>query len=460
MIHNRGLALLFAITLTSVTADSFAEIKINKQEGPYVIQLSAGGGSGYVEAAIHDTSKQLMLNYSGKCQAAVNVVLVVLNGNILQAHLNSGAVADLQLEDIASRMSALLTEGCPSIETISVYPSHLPAPTAAVVLQKADNWAIAGGSAAKAGKAQIRLSQLVSAVMMPEGVSCNDPADILIDTQQRSFTSGQSGTTLRDYIRAAANAAKFHEILCPGTDSLRIYPDAIPEDVVCNSAGGDCYLKVTWNPAIAQSSRRTTPRTGTREDLLQRAQEMVAIRTDTQEWVVEAVGYSGRPEDTAPDILDFSTMIDYLARGDYSLIRSDYNSYFRLFHNQFLFHYSEQCSTFIADPVTFNVTLVEETVFGDGFRSGPRQVAPTYQLTLDREFETSYRRYETANKAWMTEQIMRYTVSADRAGGGGAGVSSYVSKVMSDKDDIGVLLQQGCNDNRVQQVYRSLKEVL
>ena len=153
-------------------------------------------------------------------------------------------------------------------------------------------------------------------------------------------------------------------------------------------------------------------------------------------------------------------MIQAIINNQRDLIRGSYSNYFRVFHNQFLFSYSERCSGYVDDPVTFNVTPMEETVFGDGSTSGPRQIADTYRLTLDRKFERAYIRYETANKTWLTSQVLSAELDMRGARGGGAGVSSVVGRVISDKDDIDAFLGQGCGTAQVQTVYQILAEFL
>ena len=142
------------------------------------------------------------------------------------------------------------------------------------------------------------------------------------------------------------------------------------------------------------------------------------------------------------------------------LIREDYSDYFRVFHNQFLFSYSQQCSASVVNPVTFNVTPIEETVYGDGSSSGPRQAGDTYQLTLDRKFENTYIRYENANKLWLTSRVLSAELDLRSGRGGGAGVSRVVGWVLKDKADIDDFIRQGCSAERVQTVYQSLDRVL
>ena len=153
-------------------------------------------------------------------------------------------------------------------------------------------------------------------------------------------------------------------------------------------------------------------------------------------------------------------MISYISRGELGLIREDYSDYFRVFHNQFLFSYSQQCSASVVNPVTFNVTPIEETVYGDGTSSGPRQAGDTYQLTLDRKFENTYIRYENANKLWLTSRVLSAELDLRSGRGGGAGVSRVVGWVLKDKADIDDFIRQGCSAERVQTVYQSLDRVL
>ena len=439
---------------------SLAQVYVDEQDGPFVLQLSAPGGDGYVEATVFDTENQLVARYGSKCATDGSVALTILNGQLLQAFVSSNKFSDLQADATLQRLGGLLERACPQMQSLSVFPSHLPPNSPAIILSRSENWG--AGSAPSAGPTQplILLSQMVNQIAVPEGIPCNEPSEVLIDTPTSGLASSRSSNSVRDYLRASEDGAKIHEILCPGTDEIRFFPAAKPSDVTCPSSADSCYFSATWNPNVSQAGRRTTPRSGSRDDLMQRLQEMAAIRASTEEWVVTMVGYAGEDTDDAPSILTFNDLIDRLAEQDFTLIRSDYTSYFRLFHNQFLFAYSERCHAQIANPITFDVTLVEETVFGDGSSTGPRQVAPTYQLTLDRKFEATYRQFATANRAWMTEQMLSYTLSSGQERGGGYGASAYVSKVMSDKSEVEAFIGEGCNADRVQSVYSSLADVL
>lgn len=445
-----------ALLLPAMASVPFAHAQgyLSEQNGDYMLQLSAPEGGGIVEAVVNDARTQSIAHFSGQCEADVKVMLVVMDPVALQTHFASGDPNDLKADGILGELGKLLERGCPDVQTMSVYPTHLPTPTPAVTLSRAANWGVAAGEIPDRFRPSIALSQLTNAAMMPGGITCNDPADILMDGTK----PGARADKFHVYRRAAKDGAILHEFLCPGTDLIRFHPVDHPAGLICTAEDGQCYLQVTWNP---EAQRDLRPRPKTQQEIMARLPEMMsAIGENHENWVVEPVGYDADPALAAPKIRTAQDMISYISRGELGLIREDYSDYFRVFHNQFLFSYSQQCSASVVNPVTFNVTPIEETVYGDGSSSGPRQAGDTYQLTLDRKFENTYIRYENANKLWLTSRVLSAELDLRSGRGGGAGVSRVVGWVLKDKADIDDFIRQGCSAERVQTVYQSLDRVL
>lgn len=451
---NTLAALAVALAIIAQTAAVAAQEYVTEQNGDFTLQLNAPAGSGSLEAVVNDTGTQSIAYYSGPCSADAKVMLVVGDPTALQTHYTSGNAKDLKADEILKELGNLIERGCPEIQTLSVFPTHLPSQTAAITISRSADWSVDDGAVPDQFRPKIALSQLLNAAMMPGGLECNDPADILMDGTQ----PGSRAERFQVYRRAAKDGAVLHEFLCPGTDLLRFHPVDHPAGLLCDAENGQCYLQVTWNPVI---SRAVQPRSATQQEIMQKLPEMMSgLGEGHDNWRVEAVGYVEDPALAEPKIRTAQDMIDFLERGELDFIRSEYSNYFRVFHNQFLFAYSEQCSALVVDPVTFDVTPIEETIYGDGSRSGPRQIGETYQLTLDRKFEDTYIRWENANRLWLTSQAMSSELDLRGSRGGGVGISSVVGWVMSDKAEIDSFIRQGCDEGRVQTVYQSLERVL
>ena len=443
-----------AFTVLTQTATVAAQDYISEQKGDFTLQLNAPAGSESLEAVVNDTKTQSIAYYSGSCGADAKVMLVVGDPNALQTHYSSGDPKDLNAAAILHELRKLLARGCPDIQTMSVFPTHLPSQTAAFTLARSANWSVEEGAVPDRFRPSIALSQLLNAAMMPGGIKCNDPADILMDGTR----PGARAERFQIYRRAAKDGAILHDFLCPGTNLLRFHPVDHPAGLLCDAEDGQCYLQVTWN---AEVTRVVQPRPTTQQEIMQKLPEMMSGVSERQnDWRVEAIGYVEDPALAAPKIRTAQDMIDYLARDDLDLIRDQYSNYFRVFHNQFLFAYSQQCSASVVNPVTFDVTPIEETIYGDGSSSGPRQTGETYQLTLDRKFEDIYIRWENANRLWLTSQAMSAELDLRSSRGGGAGITSVVGWVMSDQAKIDDFIRQGCDAERVQAVYQNLGRVL
>lgn len=447
---------IMALTLTTVaqTATVAAQDYVSEQKGDFTLQLNAPAGSGALEAVVNDARTQSIAYYSGSCGADAKVMLVVGDPTALQTHYASGDPKDLKADAILSELGKLIERGCADIQTMSVFPTHLPSQVAAVTLSRSAGWGMDDGDVPDRFRPTIALSQLLNAAMTPGGIECNDPADILMDGTQ----PGARAERFQVYRRAAKDGAILHEFLCPGTTLLRFHPVDHPAGLLCDAEDGQCHLQVTWNSDVA---RVIQPRPTTQQEIMQRLPEMMSgLGEGHDNWRVDAIGYIEDPALAAPKIRKAQDMIDYLARDDLDLIRHQYSNYFRVFHNQFLFAYSQQCSASVVNPVTFDVTPIEETIYGDGSRSGPRQTGDTYQLTLDRKFEDTYIRWENANKLWLTSQAMSAELDLRSSRGGGAGITSVVGWMMSDKAEIDDFIRQGCDAERVQAVYTNLDRVL
>ncbi|MEL7546830.1 MAG: hypothetical protein AAGJ84_09280 [Pseudomonadota bacterium] len=452
----KTISAILAVTLAVIarTETAVAQDYVSEQRGYFALQLNAPAGSGSLEAVVNDTRTQSIAYYSGPCDADAKVMLVVADPTALQSHYSSGDPKDLQADAILNELGKLIERGCPDIQTLSVFPTHLPSQIAAVTLSRSANWSMDASAVPEQFRPKIALSQLLNVAMMPGGMECNDPVDILMDGTQ----PGARAERYQVYRRAAKDGAILHEFLCPGTDLLRFHPVDHPAGLLCDAEDGQCYLQVTWNPDV---SRAVQSRTATQQELMQRIPEMMSgLGEGHDNWRVEAIGYVEDPALSAPKIRTAKDMIDYLARDDLDLIRNEYSNYFRVFHNQFLFAYSEQCSAVVVDPVTFNVTPIEETIYGDGTSTGPRQTGETYQLTLDRKFEDTYIRWENANRLWLTSQAMSTELDLRSSRGGGAGITSVIGWILSDKDEIDGFIRQGCDDGQVQAVYQNLERVL
>ena len=305
----KTISAILGLTLAGLaqTAPVAAQDYVTEQNGNFTRQLNAPAGSGSLEAVVNDTDTQSIAYYSGPCSTDAKVMLVVGDPNALQTHYASGDPKDLKADAILNELGQLIERGCPEIQTLSVFPTHLPSQTAAITLSRGVNWSVDTGAVPDLFRPRIALSQLLNAAMMPGGIECNDPADILMDGTQ----PGARAERYQVYRRAAKDGAILHEFLCPGTDFLRFHPVDHPAGLVCDAEDGQCYLQVNWNPDV---SRTVQPRPATQQEILQRMPEMMSgLGEGHDNWVVEAVGYVEDPALSAPKIRTAKDMIDHLA---------------------------------------------------------------------------------------------------------------------------------------------------
>lgn len=444
---------LFLPLLFSLPAS--AQISISEQRGDYQVELSAPGEGRTVSATVSDNVAQRLARYQGKCVDDAKISFLTMQPAPMQLFVKSGDFADLEAEDILGTLGDLLVQACPELQSISVFLSMLPTNTALVTLYKEDNWSVSGSTVPDRFVPSVRASQLVTAFMQPQGIECHAEIDVLLDGF--SSPSRALAKPYSDFRFAANNGAMLLDYLCPDANMLRFHPDSLPKGLICDADDGQCYLKATWNTDIQRVKRERPSDPRQIMAILPELTQTLDVRNEN--WLFEPVGYAQDPA-FAPSVINTADdMIKYISGGEFGLIQEGYSSYFRVFHNLFLRAYSDQCRAHIANPVTFNVTPIEETVYGDGSRSGPRQVGDTYQITLDDQFDGRYRDYTTANKLFLLSKSFSRTLEL-RGKGGGAGIESVVGWVLSDKSKIDSFVQKGCKDEQVGLIYQSLPKVL
>lgn len=453
------IAVLSAILAVFSCAAAQAQQQILEQDGLYKLFLIFPDANGHFEAAVQYPSGGLMANVSDQCQTSLDATLIILDGNLVIAYQKSGDANDLKAYDMAARMGKLIERACPAVETVSFKLSHIQSPATAFSVKRSEGWGVTNAPLVPQNR-RVPLSQISRALQSPEGVSCNSPAEIFIDSRNVTTLSGRPSNVLRDYRSMVETSSKIYSIMCPNTDVLKFYPSSLPDDVTCALGKGECYLEATRNPNLPPPQPISRAPRGSREEMAARLRAMTTLRAGSDDWRVEYMGYTGKEKSETPSIETFGVLIDLLIDGDYSLIRNNYQNYFRLFHNQFLFAYSDKCSRYISDPEVILITPYEETVYGDGTRSNRRQTAPTYPLTLSKSRKSAYMQYDGMIKVWLTRRMFSETVNVRNIEERPNVAGNLLGTLMSDKGRIDTLLGNGCQDSRVQAVYNSLDDVL
>jgi hypothetical protein len=236
-------------------------------------------------------------------------------------------------------------------------------------------------------------------------------------------SSGARKPSLATFRRFTEKAAPQVKAQCPEVSQIRFIPGPMADTFICSSQ--NCGLDAT----LANGT-----------------------------WSTVATGYgSSRDLDT---IKTFDDVLAAMLAGNLSEIRNRYTGYFRQFHNEFLLVYSKTCSSHIADPVSFQIVLIERTLDQDGFTIGSRQASEPYTLTIDRKFEPRYFAYDQANQAFYASSILNREVDVRARGSTYSGVESVIGEIIDGRHRVQAFVNKGCMHNDVQAVYGQLDRVL
>lgn len=430
---------LVIFVLGAMTPISWAQIAANTDGAYQIVGQGLPDGS-IVVAVLHtppDVGRTDLLNYQGDCIEKIEADMVIAEQSHNKAFEASGVFKDLQAGGLTDRFVEKLQAICPKTSTLDIILASRPDRPVVATLSKASGWmntAAPLSAAVAENPIERQLEQMKPRGQMV-GIAMQDP---LLRLQIRGYfecgenmfvsiasTGSPMGRKhglpiLRNFAEKAAPHIKDQ---CPEVTRIRFSPPGVSDDFYCGPDG--CGIDATLSGSA---------------------------------WTTVASGYRSSAE--LYTIKSVDDLLERMLNADYDELRERYSGYYMLFHNEFLFVYSERCRANIADPVSFEVTPIERTIDQDGFTVASRQSAPTYTLTIDRKFEQRYFAYKNANNLRLTSEMMSGAVDAMNSGRPASDISSVVSGVMDDRRRLFAFMDKGCTSEDVETAYARLDKVL
>lgn len=438
------LALFFAISPFAAAQTVWdGESMIQRQEGPYQITSVKGAQEGAFQSLVQDTSTGAIASFEGRCSASMSTQVYLADGSAIMAYSSSGQYDDLDAGPITRAIAQELATQCPSMTGLSIVLNNMPDTPTIAKLSRANDWAPMAPDAGD-GPDSVNTEPRVSlasqdpftGITVRANVACANVGRVPLGWN--GANSRRGAPRLSAYKTMVVGVAEEYRAACPKAEAVQFTVSSLPDRVVCASQdAGGCYILATWIPGAARATDR---------------------QSALASWSLDYIGYDA----DAPSANQINTFDDMVAamRADYmGMIRESYSGYFRLFHNEFLLVYSEQCAAQIEDPVQFEVSLVERTVDGNGFTVSEETSEP-YRLTLDRKFEQTYLAYEDANRARLVARMFSLENLGRAGGSGGAGPSQVIGEVIADRDRLKSFVAKGCVSEAVQDIYTKLPSVL
>lgn len=438
------LAVLLAISPFAAAQTVWdGEGMIQRQEGSYQITSIKGAQESAFQSLVQDTTAGAIASFEGACSDSMSTQVYLSDGSAIMAYSSSGQYDDLNAGLITRAIAQELAAHCPSMTELSIVLNNMPDTPTVAKLSRASNWApmapdVGDGPDSINTEPRVSLASQdpFTGITVQANVACANVGRVPLGWNGANSRRGPP--RLSAYKAMAVGVAEEYRSACPKAEAVQFIVSSLPDRVVCESQdAGGCYILATWVPGSAPATDR---------------QSAVAS------WSLDYIGYDA----DAPSANQINTFDDMVAamRADYmSMIRESYSGYFRLFHNEFLLVYSEQCAAQIEDPVQFEVSLVERTIDGNGFTVSEETSAP-YRLTLDRRFEQTYLAYEDANRARLVARMFSLENLGRAGGSGGAGPSRVIGEVIADRRRLERFVAKGCASEAVQDVYTKLPSVL
>lgn len=221
--------------------------------------------------------------------------------------------------------------------------------------------------------------------------------------------------TLGDYRSSAKAVAKLYRKECPGVKDIRFSLDPMPQSYICAEAS-PCYL--TWSADSPEE-------------------------IDTTQLKMK------------PMLNDYNDVILAFARADKKLL-DEYKDFVRLFHNDWLEVYSEQCRGHIKDPKRFTVKTIETRYNQDGFEESSRQVGATQEIYVASDYADRFDRFYGLNQTYGTLLLMNRIVNTGSGHASPRAVSQSVNYFIRIRDQLVVFMSNRCSSAEVQTIYENL----
>lgn len=439
------------ISLNVLSSGAVAQ-PVTVQDGPYTIMTLSAGDKTFANIMEKKTAYTDFLSFEGTCSNTVNVMAVTGDQNRLQAFYKSGRFSDLGIETLVMKFRPVLEKACPGVNHITLTPPGLE-PTVAAELKQANNWALTTIDTesmvsqletqvedAKRIQNGIRLNfaHLGSAAGVQSIAPCEAEAEI-----ELTLLSGSTRRkpTIRHYARFSREVAEYYTRQCPANETVRFTVRPLPELVLCPSKA--CYINTV------------------KTDKSPRAANDPAGLKEYSKWTTTLSGYEyeDRPELQEEPIKNFDDMLTLVKANDFSLILSNYKGYYKIFHNQFLYAYSNECAATIPDSVTIEFQTVERTTDGYGNEISSVESGPAEYITLEKSLEPRFMAYKSANRMRVLKQVITSTAASRRSGKGNQGMNVTFGELVEGRQRLNRFMTQGCQATEVQSVYNNLKNI-
>ncbi|MEE4184530.1 MAG: hypothetical protein V2J12_02050 [Gammaproteobacteria bacterium] len=428
---------LAALTVLALSAPIATAQPGMESAGPYqIISQRLPNEQLYIAAMLPGATYTDMAYYQGPCREQIEAELGINDRAAISRFEASGTFADLNADGLTSLLVAQLQAACPELERVDTVLATRPDRPVVASFARSADWANTAASLSAAAAAN-PVDQQIAALPAgpPVMLAMQDPLtgialsgyaicqnNMTLPLGSIKFGSARK-PSLATFRKFAEMAAPQVQAQCPDVAQIRFIPGPMADTFICTRQ--DCGVDAT----LADGT-----------------------------WSAVATGYGA-----ASDLDTIKTFDDILAAmlaGDYSVLRNRYSGYFRQFHNEFLIAYSKTCAAAIADPVSFEIVLIERTIDQDGFTVGSRQASTPFTLTIDRKFEPRYFVYDRANQAYYASSILSREVDARAAGRATSGIESVIGEIIDDRYRVESFVNKGCSYPDVLTVYRRLQQVL
>lgn len=222
---------------------------------------------------------------------------------------------------------------------------------------------------------------------------------------------------LPDYTFFARGVAKQFAKECPEVQNIRFSCDPMPQGYKCVKGSDPCYL--TWtpdNPDHIDSSQM-------------------------------------EPKDV---LNDYKAVIKAFVKGDKETL-DDYEEFVRMFHNDFLEVFSNNCRGSIRNPRKFTIKTIETRYDQDGFEENSREVGATQTVYVASEYANRFDIFYGKNQAYAAVMLMNQVLNNQSGRGGSRALTRSVSYFINNIRQIEEYMSShGCRSTEVQTIYENL----
>lgn len=221
--------------------------------------------------------------------------------------------------------------------------------------------------------------------------------------------------TLTDYKFNAKTVAKLYQKECPKVKDIRFSTTPMPENYICMK-NGPCYL--TWSadkPDDIDSSQM----------------------------------------ELKPMLRNYNDVIKAFATADKKIL-DEYKAFVRLFHNDWMEVYSEECRSHIIDPKGFSVQSFEVRYNPDGFVESAEKVGVTQEIYVAEKYANRFELFYELNKTWGTALLLNHMTDSGTVAASPRMVKRAISHFINNRNQLTEFMEGSCMSAEVQTIYEDL----